>query len=97
MPVRVRVWILFADCDGSGLSMLDDGVALGTEVVSFVGTTLSCRRFLRTCPLGVSTMYDLGVSADVTTHPEVLCPSVVTHTSVSSGIVGKSEALCRWS
>ena len=58
MPVRDHVWILFADdCDCLGLSMLEDSVALGTEVVSFVRTTLSCRRFLRTCPLGVSTMY----------------------------------------
>ncbi len=54
-----------------------------------VGTTVRWARFRRTCPLGVSTRYDLGVSAEPLTCPGEWLLSVVTQTSVPLGISGR--------
>lgn len=59
--------------------------------------TLSCWRFLCTCSLGVSTIYDLGEFAGATIHPAIVWLSIPVHTSVSSGFGGEGRGLCRWS
>lgn len=59
MPVRLRVMM------GEGL--LVDGGSCGTTT----GRGVRCIRLRLICPLGVSTQYDLGVSAD-----RIICPGV---------------------
>ncbi len=58
------------------------------------GTTIRWRRFRRSGPDGVSTMYDRGVPADDTTSLRTWWPLVLTHTSMFSGISGSRRT--RW-
>ena len=60
-------------------------------MVVFKELILSWLRFLRISPLGVSTIYDRGVSASAIVVPGVWCPLVVTQTLVSFGISGRSR------
>ena len=83
MPVWLHVMM------GEGL--LVDGGSCGTTA----GRGVRCIRLRLTCPLGILTQYDLGVSAD-----RIICPGVwvspeVTQTPVSSGSTSKSLVLWR--
>ena len=66
--------------------------ALGGSGCTVSGTTVRWVLFQWACPNGISTKYDLGVSAWEVTHPEVGWLFVVMQTCVSSGIKGSGFA-----
>ena len=85
VPVRVRVII--------GLRTRGGDCSRGTKVL---GTTFKCSRFRLTCPLGVWTIYDLGVSATETIAPRTGSSPEVIHTAESIGISGSGRTRCRF-
>ena len=91
VPVLERVMI------GSRLEGSLVGWSEDVSVWTGCGTTLRWLRFLRTVPLFVVTVYDLGADVSGSATPSVLCPPVLIHTSVPAGRSGSEWVLCRLS
>ena len=87
IPVRVLVMI------GSLLC----APLVSCDVALLFGARLIWLRFLRTVPLGVSTMYEWGAVEWLTVHPGTGFLPVVIHTSELSGISSKGRVRCRLS